>query len=53
MKDWRACIRTWEQRDTKQKDKLPEWFDKEIKEEEINDSAQKELNELNDFFKGL
>ena len=53
MKDWRACIRTWEQRDTKQKDKLPEWFDKEIKEEEIDDSAQKELNELNDFFKSL
>ena len=53
MKDWRACIRTWEQRDTKQKDKLPEWFDKEIKEEEIDDTTQKELNELNDFFKGL
>ncbi len=53
MKDWKACIRTWEQRDSKPKDKLPEWFDKEIKEKEINEDQEKELNELSDFFKSL
>lgn len=30
MKDWKACIRTWEQRNKKP---VPEWFGKEIKTE--------------------
>ena len=31
MKDWKACIRTWEQRSGKP---IPEWFNQDIKSEE-------------------
>ena len=34
MKDWRACIRTWEKREPK-KDVRPSWLDKEIKTEKV------------------
>ena len=30
MKDWKACVRTWERnRNTKKEDIIPDWFDKE------------------------
>ena len=42
MKDWKACIRTWEQRKRKQEN-VPEWFDKKIEGEKVEN---KELEEL-------
>ena len=44
MKDWKACVRTWEQRN-KQDNKLPEWFDKEISKNTNN------LSELDEILK--
>ena len=35
MKDWKACIRTWEQRNKKDEPKTPSWFNQEIKKEEV------------------
>ena len=43
MKDWKACIRTWEQRD---KVDVPSWFGKEIKERERTEDEERELQEL-------
>ena len=50
MKDWKACIRTWERKEkdisnSKPDITIPNWFDKEIKKEEEN------LEELQDIFK--
>lgn len=33
MKDWKACVRTWEQRGKKDNVKVPSWINKEIKNE--------------------
>lgn len=35
MKDWKACVRTWEKPSAKKDIKRPEWFDKEYKKEEF------------------
>lgn len=43
MKNWKACVRTWEQRNKKQ-DIVPEWFNNEIKT--ADGAASKELEEL-------
>lgn len=43
MKDWKACVRTWEQRD---KENLPDWFGKEIKKESINEERRKLAEQL-------
>jgi len=45
MKDWKACIRTWEQRQTPTNKKvIPEWFDKDIKKSnEIDQGDFKEF----------
>lgn len=43
MKDWKACVRTWEQRN-KKSSSVPDWFDKEIekkKEIEITDEERR------------
>lgn len=42
MKDWKACIRSWEAKDYNKKpqEQLPEWFGKEIKKEEISDERK-------------
>ena len=47
MKDWKACIRTWEQRQPK-KDipDLPKWFNQQYKEQEMDDERKRELEEL-------
>ena len=47
MKDWKACIRTWEQRQTPTNKKvIPEWFDKDIeKSNEIDQGDFKEFLE--------
>ena len=48
MKDWKACIRTWEQRQKQNKkiEKTPTWFKQEIHDEEINEVEKQELEEL-------
>lgn len=45
MKDWKACVRTWEQ-DKKAKETLPEWFNKKIKNKPISEEQKKELDQL-------
>lgn len=30
MKDWKACIRTWEKRNKKEEKEVPSWFDKDL-----------------------
>lgn len=46
MKDWKACVRTWEQRNKKQDN--PSWFNNEITKEEMTkeeiENLRKELN---------
>jgi len=49
MKDWKACIRTWERRT--EEEKTPQWFDKTNKEERINESEKNELEEMLKEFK--
>jgi hypothetical protein len=47
MKDWKACVRTWEQHESKQDNsKLPDWWDKDFKERERTDEDERELQEL-------
>lgn len=51
MKDWKACVRTWEQRNNKNKkleQNIPEWFNKTNKKEEM---TQEELEEINNIMK--
>ena len=43
MKDWKASVRTWEQKD---KQDLPQWFDKDIQKKEITNEQQQELKDL-------
>lgn len=45
MKDWKACVRTWEQRNRKQEE-LPEWFDTKVESVKPTEEKQKELEEL-------
>lgn len=45
MKDWKACVRTWEKRNTKVETK-PEWFDKDIKQIKAKDEDIEEINKL-------
>lgn len=50
MKDWKAAIRTWERRNTKQpvrQEVVPDWINKQYKDEPVED------NELNDFINGF
>lgn len=50
MKNWKACIRTWEQRDKKDDD-VPEWFEKEIENKSLSEQEQKEMESLLEDFK--
>ena len=47
MKDWKACIRSWETKNYNQKpqEQLPEWFNKNIEKKEDKKSSQ-ELEEM-------
>jgi hypothetical protein len=45
MKDWKACIRTWESRNKKE-GIVPSWLGKEIKKEELNDEERRELEAI-------
>jgi hypothetical protein len=44
MKDWKACVRTWE-RTTNTKD-IPSWFDKDIQKSELTSKEQQEIDDL-------
>ena len=44
MKDWKACIRTWESK-TKEKN-LPKWFDKDNTIKETTKEEQEEIDKL-------
>lgn len=47
MKDWKACVRTWERaRNNKSGKEKPIWFDKDIKAEE---ATLEERQEMDDF----
>ena len=49
MKDWKACIRTWEQRQKTTKNingKVPDWFDKELKNKPLTEEEKKEQENL-------
>lgn len=43
MKDWKACIRTWE---NKTKEKIPNWFNKQNEIKETTKEEQEELDEI-------
>jgi predicted phage replisome organizer len=45
MKDWKACVRTWEKRNTKVEAK-PEWFNQDIKTKTASDEDINEINKL-------
>lgn len=50
MKDWKACVRTWEHNRTNNKEQLPSWFNKDIKREEISEKDKEEFeNIINEF----
>jgi hypothetical protein len=58
MKDWKACVRTWEARQKKDKpykqevkEKVPEWFDKEIEQKEATIEEQEAMKEMLKEFK--
>jgi predicted phage replisome organizer len=55
MKDWKAAIRTWERRNTKQptrKEIVPDWMDKKIEKQPLSPEHQKKMEELLKEFKG-
>ena len=45
MKDWKACVRTWERGNKRQEENLPSWFGKEVKEE-VNEERKKLAEQL-------
>ena len=49
MKDWKACVRTWEQRQTTTKninEKVPEWFNKELKNESMSEEDKQDVDNM-------
>lgn len=50
MKDWKACVRTWEQRENKN-NTIPEWMNKKFTKEAPSEEEAKELEELLKEFK--
>jgi predicted transcriptional regulator len=51
MKDWKAAIRTWEKRDNKKPKILPNWYNKEIENQEIDEESAKEFNNFIEEFR--
>lgn len=47
MKDWKACVRTWEQRSNNKIKNIPDWFDKE----DYKEPTKEEIKELEDLLK--
>jgi len=50
MKDWKACVRTWE-KNTSQDSKTPEWFNEEQVVKPLSKEEQEEMNSLLEEFK--
>lgn len=47
MKDWKAAVRTWEKRGTKANKPIKnEWFDKNIKKEELSQEEEEEMKSI-------
>ena len=47
MKDWKAAVRNWERnRRVKVETKVPDWFDKKIESEEIDDETRRLIEEI-------
>ena len=55
MKDWKACVRTWEKNDcsfsNKQEEQVPNWFNENLDKQSITEEEIKELDELLEEFK--
>ena len=52
MKDWKACVRTWEQRQPKNNN--PEWFNKELYNDPMTKKEQEDFdNILEDIMEGV
>ena len=53
MKDWKACVRTWESKENKGwKNKIePSWMDKEVDKEKATDEEEQEIIDLLSEFK--
>ena len=51
MKDWKACVRTWEQRNKKNTKVVPEWFNKEIEESELSEQDDEEFAKFIEEFR--
>ena len=50
MKDWKACIRTWERNHKPTKEEIiPEWFDKETENEELTTEDLESMSWLNEL----
>jgi hypothetical protein len=53
MKDWKACIRTWEKKSrhiiTKEEKPIPDWFDKELETQRITKEEKESMEWLNDL----
>ena len=48
MKDWKACVRTWERRSEPKEEKLPEWWGKKNEdfEENMTDEERREFEAI-------
>ena len=46
VKNWKQKVITWEGRNTKKQEELPDWFDKDMNNEELTEDEQLELDSL-------
>ena len=48
MKDWKACIRTWEQKinEKKEKKEIPSWFNENTEKENLSLDDEKKMQEM-------
>ena len=46
MKNWKACVRSWELRNKSKNEKLPEWFEKKVTGDKLNTEEESELREI-------
>ena len=48
MKDWKACIRTWEQKinEKKEKKEIPSWFNENTEKEKLSLDDEKKMQEM-------
>lgn len=50
MKDWKACIRTWENKNVKQEKETPEWFSQK---QELNAMSKQEQEEIDSILNNM